>query len=77
MDENSLKLLKRIKETSDGKDFIEFLVNLSKENYKALKLEGGDVLRGKAIAYDFLVEAFETCETRLNSGTQTKTFAIQ
>lgn len=58
MDEETLKLFQRLKNTSDGKDFISFLLDLSQSNYTAWKHEGGDVLRGKAIAIDNLVSLF-------------------
>lgn len=65
MDESILKLLYRIKNSDDGKDFIDYLVSLSTLNYKAWKSEGGDLLRGKAIMVDSLLEAFETCSDKL------------
>jgi hypothetical protein len=65
MDSETLRLLQRIKNTADGKDLINFIVGLSNNNYKAWKAEGGDVLRGKALALDQLVEFFETCDTKL------------
>ena len=62
MDENELKLIYRLKNISDGKDFIDFLIKLSLENYRAWKHEGGDVLRGKAIALDELIALFQNIE---------------
>lgn len=59
------KLLFRIKNTSDGKDFINYLLDLSHSNYKSWKLEGGEVLRGKAIMLDQLLDNFETCDANL------------
>ena len=65
MDESIKKLLYRIKNSGDGKDFIDFLLKLSTENYKAMKQEGGEVLRGKAIAFDFLIDALLNSENSL------------
>jgi hypothetical protein len=65
MDEDTLKMLARLKQTSDGKDFIEYLQQLSKENYISWKDAGGDLLRGKAIAIDNLIKVFENCADRL------------
>lgn len=56
------KLLLRLKNTSDGKDFLDYLLDLSKINYNSWKQEGGDVLRGKAIAIDQLLSSFENCD---------------
>lgn len=65
MDEKHLKLLFRIKNSEDGKDFIELLQKLSLDNYKCWKKDGGDVYRGRAIQLDELISLFETLEEKL------------
>ena len=67
MTDEDIKLMFRIKSTQDGKDFIEYLVGLSHENYKQWKHVGGDVLRGKAVAFDELISMFDTIEKRVGS----------
>jgi hypothetical protein len=64
MNEETIKLIHRLKSTSDGKDFINYLVNLSRLNYIEWKSSGGDVLRGKAIAFDQLIQLFDTIEEK-------------
>lgn len=65
MDNETKKLLYRLKNTADGKDFIDYILSLSNDNYKSWKMEGGDVLRGKAIMLDQLLENFEKCDEHL------------
>lgn len=67
MDEVTLKMLVRLKNHEDGKDFLDFLVKSSLENYNSWKLEGGDILRGKAIAYDDLIALFQHAEEKLST----------
>ena len=58
-------MLKRIKETSDGKELIDFLVTLSKENYAEFKVcspEHNDIVKGKAIAIDTLINYLADCD---------------
>lgn len=58
-------MLKRIKETSDGKELIDFLVTLSKENYAEFKVcspEHNDIVKGKAIAIDTLINYLSECD---------------
>ena len=67
--EELLKSIFRIKATSDGQDFINFLLTLSKNNYKAFKCsphEFNDIHKGQAIAIDELIDLFETCEDKIN-----------
>lgn len=65
MDEQTLKMLQRLKNSSEGKDFIDYLILLSKDNYTSWKLEGGDILRGKAIAFDQLTLLFDSIEEKV------------
>jgi hypothetical protein len=65
MTEETQKLVQRLKNTSDGKDFISYLQQLSTDNYKQWKLEGGDVLRGKAVAFDELILLFENIDEKI------------
>ena len=63
------KMFSRIKQTSDGIDFIEFLKVLSHNNYMAFKAsptEMNDVHKGQAIAIDELIKVFEVCDHKLN-----------
>ncbi len=60
----TIKLLYRIKQTQDGLDFIEYLKELSKNNYEEFKVcdsKYNDVVKGMANAYDGLIKVFETC----------------
>jgi hypothetical protein len=63
MDNNQIySLIKRIKQTQDGLDFIEYLKELSKNNYEEFKVcdnKHNDVVKGIAIAYDSLIKVFE------------------
>ena len=55
-------LIKRIKQTQDGLDFIEYLKELSKNNYEEFKVcdnKHNDIVKGIAIAYDSLIKVFE------------------
>ena len=63
MDEETLKLLSRIRKTTDGVDLLEYLYTLSRENYQAFKRdrsEMNDIHKGYALAIDSLIQAFET-----------------
>jgi hypothetical protein len=58
------ELLKRIKKSPDGQDFIDYLTELSLDNYKAFKNNPSslnDIHKGYALAIDSLLEAFERC----------------
>jgi len=72
-DESTLKLLRRIKQSKmiegDGKQFMEYLEDLSKENYEAFKIHGAemnDIHKGYAQCVDFLLECFANCEKEPN-----------
>lgn len=67
LDEQTYKMLKRIKETEDGKEFINLLNNMSKNNYKAWKhtTDSNDIFKGQAICLDGLIELFTNCEQKL------------
>ena len=60
-------MLIRIKETEDGKDFIQLLEKISANNYKTWKHteSNGDVFKGQAIAIDGLIDLFLKSEQRL------------
>ena len=65
MDDSLLKVLSRIKCTQDGNDFIEYLRELSEDNYEAFKKDHFDndrVHKGYGIAIDGLIKLFETCD---------------
>ena len=70
MDEDTLKIFSRLKQNSDGMDFISFLERLSKENYEAFKgasQEMNDIHKGKALALDALLKAFSECDNKLTT----------
>ena len=65
MDDSLLKVLSRIKCTQDGNDFIEYLRELSEDNYEAFKKDHFDndrVHKGYGIAIDGIIKLFETCD---------------
>lgn len=61
-------MLKRIKTSPDGLDFIDYLKTLSQDNYLAFR-EGNSnlekVYKGYAICVDKLIEAFEQCDNEV------------
>jgi hemerythrin superfamily protein len=66
--EETLKMLSRIKQTADGKEFIEFLKTLSDTNYKTWKNTDStlnDLMKGQAIAIDEMISLFTNCEQKL------------
>ena len=63
-----LKTLSRIFITSDGKDYVAFLKNLSQQNYDNFKRsdkEMNDIFKGQAIVLDSLIKEFETADDKL------------
>jgi hypothetical protein len=69
LDEQANLMLKRIKETDDGREFIELIRRMSQNNYKAWKQspqEYNDVFKGQAISLDGIVSMFEECTEKLN-----------
>ena len=67
--ESTLKLIARIKHSKmiegDGQQFIDYLKDLSKDNYEAYKIhpaEMNDIHKGYAQCVDFLLECFANCE---------------
>lgn len=63
--EQTKEMLKRIKTSTDGADFIEYLRSLSEDNYKAFKRcssEMNDIHKGYALAIDNLLNSFELCD---------------
>lgn len=68
--DNILKVVSRIKRTSDGPDFMAYLDGLSKKNYlewKNTTSEVSDILKGKAFIIDELIKLFETCDDKLRN----------
>jgi hypothetical protein len=56
------KLLNRIKKSDDGPELMEYLTQLSNENYEAFKgsaPEDNEQHKGYAVCIDSLIEAFE------------------
>ncbi len=66
MDDEILRLVQRLKNSEDGKDFINYLTKCSQDNYRDWKLSGSEVLRGKAITLDELISLFENVDEKLN-----------
>jgi len=63
-EEQTKKLLKRLRDTQDGMDFIEYLKTLSCDNYRRFKRDPSDqndIHKGYALCVDSLIEAFQTC----------------
>lgn len=68
MREDILKTIGKIKVTSDGADFLNYLKELSKDNYEGFKKasqEMNDVHKGRALALDSLIALFDNCEQLL------------
>lgn len=68
MGEDILKMIGRIKATSDGTDFLNYLKELSRDNYEGFKKapqEMNDVHKGRALALDSLITLFDNCEQML------------
>lgn len=68
MDESILKVIARIKVSSDGDDFLNYLKQLSRDNYDGFKrasAEMNDIHKGRALALDALIHLFECCEDKL------------
>ena len=66
--EEMLKVFSRLKATQDGTDFVDFLIDLSKQNYRVWKKSDAsmnDVCKGQALAIDSLVDLFDTCDAKL------------
>lgn len=63
-EEQAIKLLRRIKQSDDGPEFIEYLEKLSQQNYKAWKKSSSEdvfIKQGYAICVDSLLESFAEC----------------
>jgi hypothetical protein len=68
LNDQTYKLIARIKQTQDGLDFVEYLKECAKENYEEFKVcssEHNDVVKGIAIAYDTLIKVFENCTDKV------------
>jgi hypothetical protein len=65
MDDQTRQLLKRIKHSADGPEFLEYLRFLSLHNYAAFKRDAqeyNELHKGIALAYDQILEDFAGCE---------------
>lgn len=74
MDLQTCKALMRITNSDDGAIFLEFLENLSKENYKFLKYgssELRDIYAGKAQAIDEIKDFLINAEKESREKTKT------
>lgn len=70
MDESTLKIIARIKASPEGTDFLNYLKDLSRDNYDGFKRassEMNDIHKGKALALDALIHQFEFAEQQLNA----------
>jgi len=68
LDDQRLRLISRLNASQDGIDFLEYLKDLSRDNYEAWKKDPAvtnDVHKGYAQAYDNLIMLFENCDTEL------------
>lgn len=68
MDEQTLKVISRIKQTADGQDFLKYLEQLSRKNYEEFKRASSDmnnICKGKALALDALISSFTSCDSML------------
>lgn len=66
--EQTMELLKRIKTSPHGMDFLSYLEQLSLDNYKAFKRcssEMNDIHKGYALAIDNLLQSFESCDKQV------------
>jgi len=57
-------LLRRIRQSADGEDFMEYLRILKEDNYKKWKVASGEelsVCQGYAKCVDSLLESFASC----------------
>ena len=64
--EKDLLLLRRIKLSPEGPDFLDYLERQVQENYGALlraRPEQNEMHKGIGLAYGSLLEAFERCDT--------------
>lgn len=69
-EERILQLLSRVKASQDGPELIEYLQQLSLDNYKAFKKsrpEANEVHKGYAQAIDGLLSCFENCDKLLRA----------
>ena len=69
LNEQKLKLFKRIKSNAmvdgDFDEFMDYLGQLSADNYKAFKAHGAemnDIHKGYALCVDFIIECFANCD---------------
>lgn len=65
-----LVLLRHIKTSPDGPEFIDYLEELSRQNYQAFKLSSKDaseIHKGYALAVDSLLELFLRCDQNQES----------
>lgn len=64
-EEKLIKMLSRIKKSPDGPELIEYLEELSADNYRAFKNGPHDrdaLCKGYAIAIDSLIKSFQNCD---------------
>lgn len=62
--DKQLQMLLRIKLSQEGPEFIEYLKDLSKDNYESFKRSAPELdeyHKGYAYAIDSLLECFEQC----------------
>lgn len=70
MHEEILKMFSRLKQTTEGLDFVAYLKTMSAKNYeewKRLPFDMNDVKKGQAIVYDDLIKLFEECDDKLSA----------
>jgi hypothetical protein len=65
MDDQILLLFKRIGESGDGAELLDYYKTLSKQNYEAFKrdrVEMNEFHKGYAFCIDSLISLFEQCD---------------
>jgi hypothetical protein len=79
MDEHQIVLLlRRIKQSQDGPQFIEYLEMLQQENYQRFKKSSGEdvfVTQGYALCVDSLLQSLAECSKDLESNSSLTTWA--
>ena len=79
-DEERYKLLERIKKSPDGKQFLEYLEELSLMNYKVFKKcdpQTDEFCKGYAVGVDSILDAFAGCTSKLASLDEQRKAALE
>ena len=66
--EETARMIHRIKTSSDGLEFVEYLEQLSSDNYAAFKrchIDANEFHKGYAFAIDNMISIFEECDIEI------------